>query len=295
METPNKQHIWPISHSGGIMDDKWISRTSTGQLTLITVKDPRQTLPCSPRGHPRRVPARRAWAVSDTDHMTMRRSAIFDLDGTLTDSKPGILGCLTNALEAHRIAWTGPLDWFIGPPADQSLRRLMPDADEPRRAALLHDYRLCYDATGWQENSVYPGVHAVLQSLQALGWQLFVCTSKREDFAVRVLEKFALSRYFLAVYADTPGSLHHTKTALLCRLLEEQSLDPATTFMVGDRNFDIEAARANGVTSIAVTYGYGTSEELESARPDHTCNAVEDLLPIFSALVPAPFQTYPER
>jgi phosphoglycolate phosphatase len=224
--------------------------------------------------------------------MTMRRSAIFDLDGTLTDSKPGILGCLTNALEAHRIAWTGPLDWFIGPPADQSLRRLMPDADEPRRAALLHDYRLCYDATGWQQNSVYPGVHAVLQSLRSSGWQLFVCTSKREDFTVRILDKFALSGYFLAVYADT-GSLHHTKTALLRRLLEEQVLDPDTTFMVGDRNFDIEAARANGVTSIAVTYGYGTSEELDSARPDHTCNAVEDLLPIFSALTPAPFQIHP--
>ena len=216
--------------------------------------------------------------------MMMRRSAIFDLDGTLTDSKPGILGCLTRALDAHGIPWTGPLDWFIGPPAGQSLRRLMPDADEPRRTALLHDYRSCYDATGWEENSVYPGVPAVLQSLQSSGWQLFVCTSKREDFTQRILEKFALKPYFLAVYADTVGSLHHSKTALLRRLLEEQSLDPASTLMVGDRNFDIEAARGNGVTSIAVTYGYGTPEELESARPDYTCRAVEDLLPIFSAL-----------
>jgi phosphoglycolate phosphatase len=220
--------------------------------------------------------------------MMMRRSVIFDLDGTLTDSKPGILGCLTKALEAHGIAWTGPLDWFIGPPADQSLHRLMPDADEPRRSALLHDYRLCYAATGWAENSVYPGVHAVLQSLQASGWQLFVCTSKRDDFTAWVLEKFALSCYFLAVYADTAGSLHHSKTALLRRLLEEHSLDPATTVMVGDRNFDIEAARANGVISIAVTYGYATCEELELARPDYTCNAIEDLLPIFSALALAP-------
>ncbi len=225
--------------------------------------------------------------------MMMRRSAIFDLDGTLTDSKPGILGCLTKALEAHGVAWTGSLDWFIGPPAEQSWRRLMPDGDDDaRRAALRHDYRLCYDATGWAENSVYPGVHVVLQSLQASGWQLFVCTSKREDFALRILEKFALSRYFLALYADTAGSLDHTKTALLRRLLEEQSLDPVTTLMVGDRNFDIEAARANGVTSIAVTYGYGTSEELESAHPDHTCNAVEDLLPIFSALASTQFPTH---
>ena len=145
--------------------------------------------------------------------MMMRKSAIFDLDGTLTDSKPGILGCLNKTLEAHGIAWTGPLDWFIGPPADDSMRRLMPDADEPRRAAILHDYRLCYAATGWAENSVYPGVYVLLQSLRASGWQLFVCTSKREDFAVRILEKFTLSRYFLALYADTAGSLHHQDSA----------------------------------------------------------------------------------
>jgi phosphoglycolate phosphatase len=223
--------------------------------------------------------------------MTMSKSAIFDLDGTLTDSKPGILGCLTSALDAHRIPWTGPLDWFIGPPAEQSLRRLMPDAEEPRRAALLHDYRLCYDATGWQENSVYPGIPEMLESLKTLGWQLFVCTAKREDFTLRILEKFALSRYFLAVYADTPGSLDHSKTALLRRLITEQSLDPATALMVGDRHFDIEAAHANGVTSIAVTYGYGTSSELEAARPDYTCNTVEDLLPIFSALATGSLQT----
>lgn len=216
--------------------------------------------------------------------MTMRNSAIFDLDGTLTDSKPGILGCLSKALEAHRIAWTGPLDWFIGPPAEQSLRRLMPDADESGRLALLHDYRRCYDATGWQQNSVYPGIHALLDRLKTSGWQLFVCTAKREDFTLRILEKFALSSYFVAVYADTSGSLDHSKTALLRSLVEEQSLDRATTFMIGDRHFDIEAARANGVTSIAVSYGYGTPEELEAARPGHVCHAVEELFPLLSGL-----------
>jgi phosphoglycolate phosphatase len=161
----------------------------------------------------------------------------------------------------------------------RSSRRPVP---APTHAALLHDYRLCYDATGWANNSVYPGVPAMLESLRASGWQLFVCTSKREDFTARVLEKFGLSTYFLAVYADTVGSLHHSKTALLRRLLEEQSLDPATTVMVGDRHFDIEAARSNGATSVAVTYGYGTSDELEAARPDYTCDAVENLPLIFT-------------
>jgi phosphoglycolate phosphatase len=223
--------------------------------------------------------------------MTMRNSAIFDLDGTLTDSKPGILGCLTKTLEAHRIAWTEPLDWFIGPPAEQSLRRLLPDADEADRLALLHDYRRCYDATGWQENSVYPGIPALLERLKTLGWQLFVCTAKREDFTLRILERFALSNYFLAVYADTSGALDHSKTTLLRCLIEEQSLDRATTFMIGDRHFDMEAARANGVTSIAVTYGYGTSQELEAARPGHICDSVGELFPLLSALTTGPMQT----
>jgi phosphoglycolate phosphatase len=214
----------------------------------------------------------------------MRKTAIFDLDGTLTDSKPGIIGCLTRALEAHGVEWTGSLDWFIGPPAEQSWRRLMPDADEQRRAALVDHYRSCYSAKGWAENSVYPGIPEVLQSLQSSGWELFVCTSKREHYALRILERFELSQYFRAVYADTVGSINHTKTALLRRLLEEQSVDPAGAIMVGDRHFDIEAAGANGLASIAVTYGYGTLDELESAQPGYICNAVADLLPIFADL-----------
>ncbi len=102
--------------------------------------------------------------------------------------------------------------------------------------------------------------------------------------AGRILEKFDLSRYFRAVYADTVGSVQHSKTELLGRLIKEQSLDRTATCMVGDRYFDIEAARANGVTSIAVIYGYGTPGELEAAHPDYTCKAVEDLLPIITSL-----------
>jgi phosphoglycolate phosphatase len=222
--------------------------------------------------------------VGDTDSMARCKFAIFDLDGTLTDSKPGILGCLTTALESHKIPWSGTLDWFIGPPADQSLRRLMPDADEPSRLALLHDYRRCYDATGWAENSVYPGVPELLDSLLTSGWRLFLCTSKREDFTLRILEKFGLSRYFVAVYADTAGALQHSKTELLGQLLTEQQLDPAASAMIGDRKFDIEAARINGLTSIGVTYGYGTPEEFQVFRPDYTCHSVGEISPVLASL-----------
>jgi phosphoglycolate phosphatase len=215
--------------------------------------------------------------------MTKRKTVIFDLDGTLTDSKPGILGCLTEALDSHGIHWSGPLDWFIGPPADQSLRRLMPDANDPQRLALLRDYRQCYDDRGWAENAVYPGIYDLLDSLKAADWQMFVCTSKRDHFTERILEKFDLRRYFVGVYADT-GHAAHSKTNLLRQLLEEQNVAATGTFMVGDRKFDIEAARANGLISIAVAYGYGTPEEFATAQPDYTCLTVEDILPTLSSL-----------
>jgi MFS family permease len=80
----------------------------------------------------------------------------------------------------------------------------------------------------------------------------------------------------VALYADTAGSLHHTKTALLRRLLDEQSLDPATTFMVGDRNFDIDAARANGVTSIAVTYAMARPRSSHRHAPTTPATVVDD-------------------
>jgi phosphoglycolate phosphatase len=218
--------------------------------------------------------------------MTHYQNAIFDLDGTLTDSKPGILGCLIKALDLHRVPWTEPLDWFIGPPAEQSLQRLMPHADDPARLALLRDYRQCYDASGWQENSVYPGITQILAFLKEAGWKLFVCTAKREDFTLRVLDKFALATYFDAVYADQALSLSSSKVVLLRRLIAEQGLAPASSVMIGDRHFDIEAARVNEVTSVAVTYGYGSAEELEAARPDHTCNTVAELLPLLQAFRP---------
>jgi phosphoglycolate phosphatase len=216
--------------------------------------------------------------------MTPHKYAIFDLDGTLTDSKPGILGCLRKALEFHRISWTGPLDWFIGPPAEQSLRRLMPDAEESQRLELLRGYRSCYDATGWAENSVYPGIYETLKSLKGAGWEMFVCTAKREDFTLRILEKFALSSYFRAVYADKVTSIHHSKAILLRQLLDEQGLDRTTSVMIGDRHFDMEAAHANQVTAVAVTYGYGSAEELASCTPHYTCNTVQELLPLLTKL-----------
>jgi phosphoglycolate phosphatase len=186
---------------------------------------------------------------------------IFDLDGTLTDSKPGIVGCLRKVLDARNMGDQGPLDRFVGPPVEEWTAELLPNATQDDRAALAREYRACYDREGWNNNSVFPGVREMLTQLHQLGFPLFVCTSKREQFAVRILDYFKLSNLFTAIYGDKAEYASHSKVDLLANLLRDQSLSPETTWMIGDRIFDIQAAHANHIHCVAAAWGYGSAQE----------------------------------
>lgn len=186
---------------------------------------------------------------------------IFDLDGTLTDSKPGILGCLRKVLDARNMGDQGPLDRFIGPPVEEWTIALLPDASEEARAELAREYRACYDVEGWMNNSVFPGVHAMLLKLREQGFPLYICTSKQRRFAVRILELFKLSDLFVGLYGDQPELASHSKVDLLASLLEENFLRPHNAWMIGDRVHDFQAARANQVRCLAAAWGYGSATE----------------------------------
>lgn len=190
---------------------------------------------------------------------------IFDLDGTLTDSKPGILGCLQKVIEAHGMGDPGPLDRFIGPPVEDWVSSLLPEASDQERAALAGDYRACYDREGWSNNSVFAGVPEMLTALREQGIRLYVCTSKQEHFAVRILDAFKLSGFFTAIYGDKAEYASHSKIDLLARILRDQSLSPESTWMIGDRSFDIAAAHANGLRCLAAAWGYGSEAEWAQA------------------------------
>ena len=190
---------------------------------------------------------------------------IFDLDGTLTDSKPGIVGCLRKVLDARNMGDQGPLDRFVGPPVEEWTRELLPQASEAARIELARDYRACYDREGWSNNSVFAGVRAMLAELYREGFPLFVCTSKQQHFAVRILDLFELSGLFTAIYGDKAEFLSHSKTDLLASLLREHALDPGNSWMIGDRIYDIQAARANRVRCLAAGWGYGPAEECAQA------------------------------
>jgi phosphoglycolate phosphatase len=199
---------------------------------------------------------------------------IFDLDGTLTDSKPGILGCLREVLAARNLRAAGPLDRFIGPPVEEWVKELLPGGSAEDRAALAREYRACYDRVGWSNNSVFPGVAEMLAALRAEEFPLFVCTSKQEHFAVRILEKLALARFFTAIYGDKLEYASHSKVDLLARILGERGLEGESAgrvqacvraWMVGDRSFDFEAARANRLPCVAA--GWATARPKNGRRP----------------------------
>lgn len=195
----------------------------------------------------------------------MLPALIFDLDGTLTDSKPGILGCLQKVIDARGLGDQGDLGRFIGPPVEQWVIELLPGGSEEQQAALASDYRACYDREGWSNNSVFPGVRSMLAELQQQGFPLYVCTSKVQHFALRILDAFELSGFFTAIYGDKAEYTSHSKVDLLATLLREQALDPASSWMIGDRSFDTDAAHANALRCILVGWGYGSAEEFAQA------------------------------
>jgi phosphoglycolate phosphatase len=201
---------------------------------------------------------------------------IFDLDGTLTDSKPGIVSCLRKVLDARNMGDQGPLDRFVGPPVEQWTAELLPDASEDSRAELIRDYRTCYDREGWNNNSVFAGVRAMLTQLHQYGFALFVCTSKQQRAAVRILEFFELSSLFTAIHGDKVEYASHSKVDLLANLVREHSLSPNLTWMIGDRIFDVLAAHANHIRCVAAAWGYGPAEEC--AQADAVAATPEDLL-----------------
>jgi len=190
---------------------------------------------------------------------------IFDLDGTLTDSKPGIVACLRKVLDERNLGDQGPLDRFVGPPVEEWTAELLPDASEEARATLVRDYRACYDREGWNNNSVFAGVREMLTQLHGMGFLLYVCTSKQRPAAVRILDHFELSGLFTAIYGDKAEFASHSKADLLASLLREHSLSPQSTWMIGDRIFDIQAAHANQLRCLAAAWGYGPPQEFVQA------------------------------
>ncbi len=207
------------------------------------------------------------------------RAVLFDLDGTLTDPKLGITRSIQYALRKHGIEPpdADALEPFIGPPLEQSFRQTFGfDTGQARRA--VEDYREYFSQQGLYENEVYEGIPGLLRDLRRAEVRIGLATSKPTVFAQRILDHFDLAKHFdLVVGSFLDGQRVEKSEVVAHALAGVASHPPEGVVMVGDRMHDVEGARANGIDAIAVTYGYGTREELEAAAPTSLAASVDEL------------------
>lgn len=217
-------------------------------------------------------------------------TALFDLDGTLTDPREGITRSLAYALE--RMGVDPPalddLVFAIGPPLRATLAQLL-GTDSPaavERAIAL--YRERFAEVGLFENRPYDGIAQALASLQAAGVRLFVATSKPTVYARRIVERFGLARHFVEVHGCELDGTREDKRDLLAHVLPRHELDARRTVMIGDRGADMRAARHHAVHALGALWGYGSETELREAGAHALCEGPAAVGSAIAALMETP-------
>ena len=206
----------------------------------------------------------------------------FDLDGTLTDPKPGITRSIQYALDKlgqPTIPTEDELTWCIGPPLRASFVKLLGEASADLAVSL---YRERFSDIGLYENSVYPGVVDVLTALRQSGHRLFVATSKAHVFADRIIDHFDLREHFERVFGAELDGTRADKSDLLAYALKTAAVESSHAIMIGDRSHDMIGARNNGIRGIGVLYGYGSEQELTAAGASQLCATPKAVLDCLS-------------
>lgn len=212
----------------------------------------------------------------------MKEYLLFDLDGTLTDPKVGITTCVQYALKAFGIEESNldKLEPFIGPPLKNSFMEFYDMTDEQAEAAV-EKYRERFRDIGLFENEVYIGIPEMLKKLQKKGMHLAVASSKPTVYVERILEHFGMKQYFEVIVGSELDGRRVNKDEVvseaLRQLFGEKAVEHDKVYMIGDRKFDVEGARAQGVESVGVSYGYGSLVELQEAGADYIVESPGEL------------------
>jgi phosphoglycolate phosphatase len=212
------------------------------------------------------------------------QNLLFDLDGTLIDGSETISTCVHYALD--RVGVSANVDTSIEALIGSSLLDIFCNSfampEEQAEAAIFH-YREHFDRLGQAGTQVYPGVRNVLSDLQNAGFQLFIATVKPTSIAEKVLSDLQLKTYFDGVAGSSMNHERRKKADIIAHALHKHELDPLQSMMIGDRAQDVTGAQDNGLFSVAVTYGFGTREELDAAGPDHMVDHSLEILELLDA------------
>ena len=197
----------------------------------------------------------------------MYQYILFDLDGTLTDSREGITKSVQYAL--HKMGIEEPdlcaLEHFIGPPLFDEFIRCYGFTEEQSKQAVGY-YRERFSERGWRENLLFDGVPELLGALRSNAKKIAIASSKPTVFVDRILEYFDIAQYFDAVSGATLDGAVSTKTQVVKQALDMLEVsDLRSAVLIGDRMHDAEGARNCWIDCIGVTFGFGSPEELRDA------------------------------
>ncbi|MDP3749397.1 MAG: HAD hydrolase-like protein [Phenylobacterium sp.] len=195
---------------------------------------------------------------------------LLDLDGTIIDSQPGILSSCRAALRAlgHEPEPSLDLSALIGPPIEDGMRWLLERYGDDRVAEAVAAYRSDYGQRGLFSSPPYPGIVQALTAMRSAGARLILATSKRREFAQRILEHIGFDGFFTAIHGSEAGGALDHKPELISHIAERHALAPSDCVMIGDRRHDVAGAHANEMRALGVLWGYGTRGELEAAGAD---------------------------
>lgn len=209
-----------------------------------------------------------------------QKSILFDLDGTLTDSGEGIINCAQLALKHFGlpVPTREEMRVFVGPPLHETFMKFGVPAEKTDEAIQV--YRSRYIPIGKFENTPYPGIRELLEKLTTNGHKLYVATSKPEKMSVEILEHFDLAKYFTLICGASMDLSRNSKADVIAYLLA-QCGGAENAVMVGDTAFDVIGAKAHGIPTIGVSWGYGEVKDMEKAGAvgiAHSMEALYDLL-----------------
>lgn len=199
--------------------------------------------------------------------MNKYKYVFFDLDGTISDSAPGIVNSVSYALEkmGTEIADRALLKKFVGPPLAESFNEYFGYSPEQIETAVKY-FRDYFETKGINENTMYEGIEELLIKLHDSGYICVVATSKPEPFAKIILKRYGIDKYFLYIAGSTIDETRTKKDEVIAYALETCNItDKSQVVMVGDRKHDVIGAAKNGLDCIGVLYGYGDRQELEEA------------------------------
>ena len=209
----------------------------------------------------------------------MYKTVLLDLDGTITDSAPGIVNSVNYALEKFGIKEhdVKKLKTFIGPPLKNSFMQKYGFSEEEAVKGIQY-YREYYGEKGIYENSLYDGIEETLGELNRMGLNVVMAPSKPEFYLETILDHFNIRKYFSFTAGSNMDGTRTEKSEVIAYALDKCNIDKKYALMIGDRENDVRGALLNGIDILAVLYGFGSYEELKNAGAKKFAETTADII-----------------